>query len=83
MHHSADVLPHSEKSSVRSALTQRAKQAMDSVCELLTTSQPHFMFCFKPSKVPSTTLECCSHFDLVFFFVYVCVCVEWEKKFQL
>lgn len=50
MKYSPDVLPGSE--SIDScALTRRAKAAMDCVCDLITTSQPHFVFCFKPNKV--------------------------------
>lgn len=72
MCHSADVLPHSEKLAA-CALTQRAKQAMDSVCELLTTSQPHFVFCFKLSKVNLAGFTLFEYFLLV----------EWEKELQL
>lgn len=50
MNHSGDVLPHADRMGC-CQLTQRARTAMDSVCDLVTTSQPHFVFCFKPSKV--------------------------------
>lgn len=55
MSHSADVLPRSEKMA-SCKLTQRAKKAMDSVCEILTTSEPHFVFCFKQAKVRALAL---------------------------
>lgn len=50
MKYSPDVLPGGDRiESCR--LVQRAKVAMDSVCDLITTSQPHFVFCFKAAKV--------------------------------
>ena len=50
MKYSPDVLPGGDRiESCR--LAQRAKVAMDSVCDLITTSQPHFVFCFKAAKV--------------------------------
>lgn len=50
MRYSSDVLPNAGKIPC-CKLIQRAKTAMDSVCELLTTSRPHFVLCLKPSKV--------------------------------
>lgn len=75
MHHSADLLPHFEKMTA-CAFTQRAKQAMDSVCELLTTSQPHFVLCFKPSKVNSPELSTAPCWRIIITFY-----AEWEKEF--
>lgn len=57
MKHSSDVLPQFQEIAC-CKLTQRAKRAMDSVCELLITSQPHFVFCFKPSKNGLRSFNC-------------------------
>lgn len=57
MDRSADVLPNIE-SSLCCKLTDRARLGMDSVVELITTSQPHFVVCFKPSRVFAVSPSC-------------------------
>ena len=50
MRSSPDVLPNGLIVD-HCKLTERARCTMDYVSDLITTSVPHFVFCFKPSKV--------------------------------
>lgn len=56
MQYSADVLPNVERIG-SCKLTERAKVSMEAVCDVITTSQPHFVFCLRPYKVKQRSRE--------------------------
>lgn len=59
---SPNILPPNASEMDCQKPTERAKLAMDAVSDVITTSQPHFVFSLKLSKVFDQTVNIYTHF---------------------